>query len=139
VVHGQATRLSLEGDYWKPLLDCLAESEDGKTVSKGDLMIALKLLVPGELSEEAARSGDDLYDQLRVPAEKLRNTMSDLGRRLRDMVETNDKAETFKSTRNGPKGDYRAVFTTRYLFVDEQRHYYFGKPIGIAATRCWVE
>ena len=81
VERGQATTLSLEGDYWKPLLDCLAESEDGRTVSKGDLMIALRLLVPGELSEEAARSGDDLYDQVRVPGEKLRKTMSDLGRR----------------------------------------------------------
>ena len=110
------------------MLECLAESADGRVVTKADLIIALKYVTRGEIPAEIIAYDPELTERVHVAAKKLRTTIADLGRELRQQVDSDGQSPLFASSHRGPIAVYEAAFTTRYLFLDSQRHFCFGEP-----------
>lgn len=133
----QAIQLPLGGRRWRKLLELLAESTTGNQADAYAFAAALDILppspsLPREPRAEAAalRRGytENLSMQTPPWKRKLKNTLSDLGRKLRQRVA-------------GPTGQgnlallvdeesVRSGFVVRYLLRDANGHLTFGSPMA---------
>jgi len=113
--------LPLVGERWRQVLECLALSQDGKTATKAELVMKLGYLKKGEVRDDYAR-----HEQLTVAntaLKKLRPTMGDLGRELRNLIVTADLTKVFTSNND----DYLAAFTSRHLIRDSDGNFFFRR------------
>jgi hypothetical protein len=112
--------LPLKGDRWKKVLPCFARSDDGKTADKDELAQELGYYKRGEIKADHARA--ELVEKTKTVSTRLKNTLADLSREIRNQVTTLDTTKVFES-----QGDtYQAAFTSRHLFRDEDNHITFG-------------
>jgi hypothetical protein len=128
-----ATKLNLKGERWPKVLELLANSEDGRTAKKSDLIYYLRYFrggTPREIFQSGSHESHDekqaRYEKLEKAKESLRkltDTMADLGRLLKKQVATDDNTIPFESVSTE---HYRAAFTTRYLFRDNEGRRRFG-------------
>lgn len=125
-----AVRLPLRSPRWKPLLKCLADSHDGATVRRVDLILELNLF-PDDSDLPANYDGLDpdelaqLGTHAKATYSRLNNVLTELRQKLRDIT-------------GGPKGTgntcletvgehVMAGFRVAYLLDGEEPgHYRFG-------------
>jgi hypothetical protein len=125
VAISKAKKLPLKGQRWLDVLQWFARSEDGRTAKRSDLVVALGYLLGGKISKQSAEYDDGLHEQKKAAIEKLTNAMSDLGRKLRELIATEDKTKVFQVSPH--KDNYIAAFTVRCLWHDDQGRLRFGQ------------
>jgi hypothetical protein len=119
--------LPLPGDRWQEVLQCFADSPDGRTVRKADLITALKVMPQGSVPLEHVQP--DGLKQMAGPARRdLSSTLADLGRILRATLHVTGRLTVFDGRKEGDL--YHALFTCRALLLGQDGQYRFGQLRG---------
>jgi hypothetical protein len=134
---GSGWKLDLKGERWSKVLQVLAQSMDGQTARKRDLREKLgyfkKLGIPAskEEAKELSASIPDFKSRITKMTSLLTNTMADLARELRNLVQVTDEVHDMKVFDGQTNGDfYKAAFLTGYLMRDENRKILFVYGVG---------
>ena len=120
-------KLNLPGERWDKVLRLMAESPDGRTATKADLITSLGYMKtkPGcdLLPSEQARHEEKLREEASKALKKLSDTMADLSRDLRkELSQTNTKQKVFES-----RGDeYCTPFPIRCILDNHEGNPTFG-------------
>jgi len=129
---GDGIIVRLEGKHWKAVLDTFAQTRDGQTARKSDLGMALGHYMKSDLQDaedaldEKAVFDDGLVEKAKTVRDRLRGVMANLGRRLRNQIDTPDDTTVFDGTANN--NFYQAAFVARHLIPDADGNYTFGEP-----------
>jgi hypothetical protein len=126
----KAVTLDLPGDQWKSLLDLFAESPNGNTAEKLDVMTAFKYLTPGKYkrADLPEMAGDSkTMEELESARDRLTRAMADLARKLRRQVKVPESAGSSRVLSVAAGRQVTAAFTVRYLIRDEKGKLCFGK------------
>jgi hypothetical protein len=112
----KAIVLPLRGNRWPDVLRCFAESDDGRTARKVDLIYRLGYeKVPlGDQNEAEARAAG-LKVEPSVSGRKLSSAMSDLKRKFKGIIQCDD-FEAWEPE----KKKYKAFFTVGFLSPPSQ-------------------
>jgi hypothetical protein len=112
--------LPLRSRQLRAVLGCFAESADGRSARKAELVTRLGFAVAGHLPAQDARAQGL---PVRGLLKKLADAMADFTRQLRALIEVRTPGPAFESTSDT---SYQAAFTVRYLLNDESRGMTFG-------------
>ena len=127
----KAIELILPGNQWKELLALLADSEDGKSAQKKDLLVKFKYLkeVPREGEFEDYLDQADRMGPIKKATNSLPSAIGNLTRRLREQVQAGDdvKRENLPMSAK-PAKTVEALFTTGYLFHHQDGKLHFREP-----------
>ena len=123
-------KLDLRGKRWRIVLNVFAQSTDGKTTRKSDLIerLGYKQSVGIPETWECAVQDAELTEKAGRLLRVLSKTMADLGRKFRDLVA--ERQESSKPIFDGiPDIDfYILLFPVRFILTDENHHLCFGWP-----------
>jgi hypothetical protein len=120
-----ATLLPLAGERWKAVLGCFADSHNGRTAAKKELVQRLGYHKKGDITEAQAAFDEGLVNKAKKARDKLRVTMAELAFDLRKVVTTTSTSKAKVHRSNG--NDYVAAYAVRNLINDEDGRITFGQ------------
>src|SRR5262249_16952519 len=99
-------------------IEVFANANDGRTVRISDLLSTLGYVKKTDrtISEEQAEYDEHLVSKAKRAKDTLRNTMADLGRILRGLVQTDDESAVFSSASDF---SYQGAFTAGYVIRND--------------------
>ena len=124
VTQARAIELPLKGQRWRDVLHWFAESEDGRTVKRSDLVYALGYALRQDVSKKTKNRKRDEIEEQKEGIRKLTSTMADLSREIRKLVATEDTTTVFEVV---SRKHYVAAFTIRALWRDDENRLRFGR------------
>jgi hypothetical protein len=115
---------------WPIILDIFAQSADGRTARKSELIDVLgyKKAVGIPQDRESAAKEAGLRKKVEQAKTNLRKTMADLGRRFRELVTERQRSNVTIFDGNKGSDVYVLPFPVRYILPNENRSLRFGGP-----------
>lgn len=127
----QGVRISLPGQQWRSLLNCLAASQDGQQAPAGELMQHIGYLpqfidTSNRVSVRAAIQANEL-SVVNDPSRRLDVAIRDLNKKLRIQIHGPSGRGRAALRYDKQEGIVRAEFVTRCVMTDGNGHLFFGR------------
>ena len=123
-----------EGGHLSKLLGILADSEDGMTADKANLMAAFgycqkSVIGRGrQMKTGQANFDEGIKEKLKIAKTKLYNEMHNLKRMMHERFPSNDKTPVWDEVSTDSAIVYKTAFVTRFIKPAGANRFRFGEP-----------